>query len=142
MTQDDPEKHVFVFAGMFKKRPSTLKYVKTNVQIILIEYQIRVLTDNFFFSKHIQLSSNPCIFLGSDTTVWRQIINVVLSESTHCVFHAIQLSIISLKCARCTRCAHFLLYFPKPNAQKLETQRMSLQSFPLSTGYVLILNIV
>lgn len=69
MTQDDPEKHFF-FAGMFKKRPSTLKYVKTNVKIILIEYQIRVLTDNFFFSKHIQVSSNPCIFfLGSDATV-------------------------------------------------------------------------
>lgn len=51
MTQDDPEKHVFVFAGMFKKRPSTLKYVETNVKLILIEYQIRVLTDNFFFQQ-------------------------------------------------------------------------------------------
>lgn len=62
MTQDDPEKHVFVFAGMFKKRPSTLKYVKTIVQIILIEYQIRVLTDNFFSASTFNFLLTPAFF--------------------------------------------------------------------------------
>lgn len=104
--------------------------------------QISVLTNIFIFCKHIQASANTLCCAKKTQNLcskWHQNINVVLSESTPCVPHLTQLSIISLTvyvlyvlCAFFTFCGIAEL----PKAWRL------CRALPLSAGYVLTPKIV